>query len=139
MNKLFNRKSNILPVQNITTHAHREIFRMEQLHPGIRSKIWFYQLIQGQLNVQLLTNVIEKFTLKIPLLQTRFAFYDEELWQIYDRSIHHGIKTIDVSNHPTPLEESLKQMREAANKPCIITGDKLYEFTIYIIGNKRHV
>ncbi|XP_031631245.1 uncharacterized protein LOC116345737 [Contarinia nasturtii] len=127
-------------VRSLTTRAQREIFLLEQAQSGVRCSVWFSQLICGPLDLDVLANVLKQLTLKVPLLQTRFAFSDGELWQIHDPSICPTIRTIDVSSSSVPFEEALKRMRESAeNRLSLTTGDKLYEFTFYIVDNNTHI
>ncbi|XP_055306821.1 uncharacterized protein LOC129571077, partial [Sitodiplosis mosellana] len=70
---------------------------------------------------------------------TRFVYSDGELCQIYDRSIIHNLKTVDVTIHSTPLTEAMRRMKKAMNQCSRMMDDKLCEFTVYIIDDSNHV
>lgn len=51
-----------------TTRTQREIIFIEQTRPECNCNIWFYKIIHGALDPEVLANVINYFNLHIPLL-----------------------------------------------------------------------
>ncbi|XP_055305790.1 uncharacterized protein LOC129570272, partial [Sitodiplosis mosellana] len=121
------------------TRAQREIFSIEQTHQEVRCNLWFYKHIRGAFDLETLGNAIKRLTSRVPLLQTRFVYSDGELWQIYDKSIQHNLKTIDVRTHSTPFEEALRKMKKAVNQSGGMTDDHLCEFTVYSIDDTNYI
>ena len=51
-----------------TTRAQCEIFLIEQTHANAKCNLWFYQIIHGALNLEVLANAIKVLASRVPLL-----------------------------------------------------------------------
>ncbi|WP_155522500.1 AMP-binding protein, partial [Serratia microhaemolytica] len=134
--------SNAELVTVIATRAQQEMLLVEKTSPEINCITYSYRTIEGELDSESLAVAVDILINHLPLLQTRFCYRNDELWQIHDRRISHRLKVYDLRQFDDPAieaEQRMQQSREQAKNNSIISEAPLYNFALYIVGEKKFV
>ncbi|WP_276318281.1 non-ribosomal peptide synthetase [Serratia microhaemolytica] len=126
----------------MATRAQQRMLLVEKNIPELNRVLHAYQEIEGDLDLQRLTTSVDILISKLPLLQTRFAVQEGKLWQIYDHSLCHALVICDLRQDAEPLATAHRNMQQsvAEAKETAVTSDgALYNFTLYIIDNKKFI
>ncbi|CCG87976.1 AMP-binding protein [Erwinia piriflorinigrans] len=120
-----------------STLAQEEIFLIEETHQQANCWLSFSLEINGQLDVDKLSQALGHLGQQVPLLQTRLLYQDGVLWQQRTIDSQVTLELTDLRHHAAP--EAACQQQVAQNAPdnrC--TDGALSRFRLWQLGDERY-